>query len=136
MTGYRTTRMFGNCPVKQCKHRAVVDATALEEPDRYVVGGVRLSPVFRRDGVGDGGFYQWWTVMDHLYAEGKLWSADLPDTRPRCPDHGCLLRWRQLDAPRVNPAKVCDGRCMGATGPACDCPCKGENHGSNNLITF
>lgn len=23
----------------------------------------------------------------------------------------------------------CDGRCIGATGPACDCVCQGENHG-------
>jgi hypothetical protein len=28
-----------------------------------------------------------------------------------------------------NPAKVCNARCMGATGPACDCSCGGANHG-------
>lgn len=26
--------------------------------------------------------------------------------------------------------KVCDGRCMGATGPNCDCSCGGHNHGA------
>jgi hypothetical protein len=25
--------------------------------------------------------------------------------------------------------KVCDGRCMGATGHVCDCSCGGKNHG-------
>lgn len=25
--------------------------------------------------------------------------------------------------------KKCDGRCMGATGPNCDCSCGGKNHG-------
>lgn len=31
---------------------------------------------------------------------------------------------------RVVPEKVCDGRCMGATGPSCDCACGGKHHGS------
>lgn len=29
-----------------------------------------------------------------------------------------------------NPAKVCDGRCMGAVGPSCECSCGGANHGA------
>lgn len=29
----------------------------------------------------------------------------------------------------------CDGRCTNAAGPSCDCSCKGENHGSQRLIT-
>ena len=28
-----------------------------------------------------------------------------------------------------NPAKECSARCTGATGPACECECGGENHG-------
>jgi hypothetical protein len=30
---------------------------------------------------------------------------------------------------RIKPAIVCDSRCTGATGPACDCSCGGDNHG-------
>lgn len=30
---------------------------------------------------------------------------------------------------RLNRNKPCDGRCMGATGPNCECSCQGENHG-------
>jgi hypothetical protein len=28
----------------------------------------------------------------------------------------------------------CDGRCTGAQGPACDCQCGGENHGSMRVV--
>jgi hypothetical protein len=28
-----------------------------------------------------------------------------------------------------NPARECDPRCEGATGPNCECVCAGENHG-------
>lgn len=27
---------------------------------------------------------------------------------------------------------VCDARCMGATGPSCECSCGGKNHGSGH----
>ncbi len=30
----------------------------------------------------------------------------------------------------------CDGRCTGATGPHCDCSCRGDNHGTNRLIKY
>lgn len=26
--------------------------------------------------------------------------------------------------------KTCDGRCMGAFGPSCECSCAGQNHGA------
>lgn len=32
----------------------------------------------------------------------------------------------------VQPA--CDGKCIGATGPNCDCKCGGENHGSGKVV--
>jgi hypothetical protein len=32
----------------------------------------------------------------------------------------------------INPEKGCNGICMGAKGPSCDCSCGGENHGSNH----
>ena len=30
--------------------------------------------------------------------------------------------------------KSCGARCMGATGPTCECTCAGRNHGGNNAI--
>lgn len=38
------------------------------------------------------------------------------------------LNWKY----RPDPTE-CDGRCMSARGPNCDCKCKGENHGCNHL---
>lgn len=32
-----------------------------------------------------------------------------------------------------NEAKPCNARCMGATGPACDCACAGINHGGRHV---
>ena len=41
---------------------------------------------------------------------------------------------RKMNAVRgtVNMNKGCDGRCMAATGPNCDCACGGANHGANH----
>lgn len=55
-----------------------------------------------------------------------------PSAPPRCPDHVWSLDWRPL-ASTLNPEKECNGRCMGAVGPACDCSCGGENHGTAHL---
>lgn len=30
---------------------------------------------------------------------------------------------------------ACDGRCTGARGPSCDCPCGGRNHGTGATVT-
>ena len=29
---------------------------------------------------------------------------------------------------------ACDHRCTGATGPSCDCVCRGENHGTGAVV--
>lgn len=29
---------------------------------------------------------------------------------------------------------ACDSRCTNATGPSCDCSCKGENHGTHRVV--
>lgn len=34
---------------------------------------------------------------------------------------------------RYRADKVCDGRCMGATGHKCECSCGGKNHGIGSL---
>lgn len=48
-----------------------------------------------------------------------------------CPDHRISTDWRDLKAKRTE--KECNGVCMGAVGPSCDCSCGGENHGVNHL---
>lgn len=49
-----------------------------------------------------------------------------------CEEHKKHLVWNQLKG-RVNPEKECNGICMGAVGPSCDCSCGGENHGKNHV---
>ncbi|MEU7911405.1 hypothetical protein [Microbispora bryophytorum] len=133
-----TTRMFGHCPAKGCKHRVVVDTTAARKYDRdrmQRVIGSYLTPIAKHDGMPDPGWWNFFDVYDYLYAEPRRWNPDVTDDRPRCPDHKCLLRWRQLDTSKgVNEDKRCDGRCRSARGPVCDCPCEGEQHGADNLL--
>ncbi len=38
------------------------------------------------------------------------------------------VTYRQVQG-TYNPAVKCDARCMGATGPVCQCSCGGKNHG-------
>lgn len=49
-----------------------------------------------------------------------------------CEEHNTWMKFSQLEG-RLNPEKECNGRCMGAVGPACDCACGGENHGKNHV---
>lgn len=46
-----------------------------------------------------------------------------------CGDHRCLLR-RVTEGTKKSKHQ-CGARCTSATGPNCDCKCRGENHGSN-----
>lgn len=49
------------------------------------------------------------------------------------PDRICATRFDPLNfVARQIPTK-CDGRCMGAKGPNCDCQCGGANHGANSI---
>lgn len=50
---------------------------------------------------------------------------------------GCVLRcecgsagYLKFMSVKVVETKVCNGVCMGATGPSCSCSCGGENHGA------
>ena len=51
----------------------------------------------------------------------------------RCP--ACTVGWlggTQIIG-RVTDTK-CDARCMGATGPNCECSCGGKNHGAAHAV--
>ena len=51
----------------------------------------------------------------------------------RCRNCGAgLHRWNQLKS-RYNSEVACNARCMGASGPSCECSCGGDNHGGGNL---
>jgi hypothetical protein len=46
-----------------------------------------------------------------------------------CGDHWCRLKCVMEGTKKSKHA--CGARCTNATGPQCDCRCKGKNHGSN-----
>ncbi|MBB3752579.1 hypothetical protein FHT44_005091 [Mycolicibacterium sp. BK634] len=96
-------RWFGKCPVAGCKTRRVVDSPYIE--------------------------YGWKSVS--IFYGGHN-GAELVAAGMWCADHQRHLTWNQLQG-RVNPDKECNGVCMGAVGPSCDCACGGENHGTNHV---
>jgi hypothetical protein len=49
-----------------------------------------------------------------------------------CDTHNTYLKFDQLKG-RYSATKECNGVCMGAVGPSCDCQCGGENHGLNHI---
>lgn len=68
-----------------------------------------------------------------LYNAAYFRSADTDAIMRRrglwCEDHDTPMRVEPLKA-TYNPEKVCDGRCTHAKRAACDCSCRGANHGS------
>lgn len=56
-------------------------------------------------------------------------GTDVSLVSVRCGDHWCKLR-RVVEGTKKSKHE-CGARCMNATGPSCDCKCKGKNHGSN-----
>lgn len=42
---------------------------------------------------------------------------------------GSLVSWKNTGSPTE-----CGARCMAAQGPACDCRCKGKNHGGSHVV--
>ncbi|ASR85785.1 hypothetical protein SEA_EDUGATOR_88 [Mycobacterium phage Edugator] len=97
-------RYFGKCPVAGCKTRHVVDGAP------YVGEGRDTVVIFYSGSNGN-----------QLEAAGLF-----------CNDHRRYLTWDQLRG-RVKPDRKCNGVCMGAVGPSCDCACGGENHGRNHI---
>lgn len=75
-------------------------------------------------------------ASDHVIraADGRLLTTsaggtDVTTVWVPCGDHRCLLRRVTEGTKRSKHA--CGARCTSATGPNCDCRCRGENHGSN-----
>lgn len=104
MKARKLDRRFGKCPVSGCKTRHVFDG----EP--YI---------------GEG-----WDAVSIIYGGSN--GPQLVAAGLFCTEHNKHLQWTQLQG-RVNPDKECNGVCMAATGPSCDCACGGENHGRNHI---
>lgn len=111
-------RYFGRCVIKGCKHRRVIEPGSVER--------TKLFP-----GPNGGTL----TVLD---TDGRDWPLYEIGSREQieafraaglaCPEHNAVVDFRSGRF-TYNPDKVCNAKCMGATGPACDCSCAGANHG-------
>lgn len=83
-------------------------------------------------------------TLDRMICKSCKMSARLPEDLhidwmqvvPRIADaagklqkHGCgnYLRGQRIEARKGT--QQCGERCQSATGPACECKCRGENHG-------
>jgi hypothetical protein len=88
---------------------------------KCIVRGCKTRRVVDGSWSGDVSIFYRGTNRDELIRAG-LW----------CGDHDKHLEWTQLKG-RTNPDKDCNGVCMGAVGPSCDCACGGENHGRNHI---
>jgi hypothetical protein len=56
-------------------------------------------------------------------------GSDPSNVTVRCKDHWCRLA--RVHEGEKKSKHSCGARCTNATGPNCDCQCKGANHGSN-----
>lgn len=71
-------------------------------------------------------------MIREVWTKGGPWEP--VQGEPRCADHPRLvLRWSRVQGV-FNDAKVCTEKCMGATGPSCECECGGENHGGRHAL--
>jgi hypothetical protein len=73
---------------------------------------------------------QWPTSADNpmVFAECGCCGGDVTESMGVLKgDYSRVLITTEFQCP-------CDGKCTGAKGPSCDCPCGGKNHGTNAVV--
>lgn len=111
-----TAYWIGRCPAKGCRVVLHVDLSM----KRLTWQSAEYDRLGRR----------------HLKTKKREWPAE-HEAFPHYWQVFCLVHHREIGWHRIegkhnpDPEKVCDGRCMGATGPNCECACGGANHGRN-----
>ncbi len=68
-------------------------------------------------------------TQDGVYITGDLGTNPTKLVVP-CGDHRATVHQVYDDARPGKRRSECGARCTNATGPACDCRCRGQNHGS------
>ncbi|QYN17536.1 hypothetical protein [Amycolatopsis sp. DSM 110486] len=123
-TEAKVLRYFGRCPTKGCKHRRVVEQGSHPQVARVPHGFGRGEVLVLMAEAGrDWPLYEMGD-RDHNTA---MRAAGLV-----CPEHDRIV-WFVGGRFTFNPERVCNGVCMSASGPSCECSCGGANHGSNHL---
>lgn len=72
----------------------------------------------------DGFVIDWMQVVPRIVRESTRYSKAPEFAKHEC---GLYLRGQRIEA-RLG-TQECGERCQSATGPACECKCRGENHG-------
>lgn len=147
MTETTTVHMIGKCPVKGCKSRVrltladqrivsdrwgkhtecyLTPAAGFEGYARMITPWVQGSAQAMRTPSRDLAFLS----KPHANRYDAAHLATLRAHGLVCDEHDRYLTVVAIKG-IVNVDKTCDGRCMNATGPNCECSCGGENHGGS-----
>lgn len=142
--GETTVHVIGKCPVKDCRNRKRNTCAGVVKQDRWrtwTVWGIPAGEGY--DTVPASNSYPerrpsaWMTdpakaakasVVLNLYE--RVWIAAIHAAGWICTDHDRFMTLTVVKG-TVNEDKTCDARCRNATGPNCDCPCGGEQHGAS-----
>lgn len=142
--GTTTVHVIGKCPIKGCRNRRRVTITAAPiVQDRYTTwtnwkipaaapyGQVRAllsKGSERHHGYGLNPRPSQW-LANTRYPHDVVWYHAVEDAGWICTEHDRFMVTVEV-AGVVNESRACDGRCMSATGPNCECSCGGSNHGA------
>jgi hypothetical protein len=131
-----TVHAIGRCPVKGCRNRKRNSFPGRVHTDRYSThtrwsmptanGGMHPAPTklpARPSTYVEARDAEWRRRSDAAYVEGMRAHGWV------CEAHDQFMRVAAVEGV-VNVEKACNARCMGATGPACECACGGELHGA------
>lgn len=141
MSDTTTVHMIGKCPVKGCAKRT---RFTLRECRIVSTRYGRHTEVYLTPAPG----HEAYARMVTPYVNGSAQAMTTPTREARnsahpfesarlatltthglvCESHDRFLTVTVIKGV-VNVDKSCDGRCMNATGPNCECSCGGENHG-------
>lgn len=140
MSETTTVHMIGKCPVKGCGKRT---RFTLRECRIVSTTYGRHTEVYLTPAAGHEAYAR--AITPHVQGSAQAMTTPSREARQRhpfevarlatltayglvCDAHDRFLSITVIKG-MVNLDKTCDGRCMNATGPNCECSCGGENHG-------
>jgi len=143
--GTTTVHVIGKCPIKGCKNRSritVTDApvrrtnqytyTDWQIPAAAPYGQVQAHLSQRSDrhhGYGLNPRPSQWLANHPRDPYERVWFDAVTAAGWVCTEHDRFMVTVEV-AGVVREDRACDGRCLAATGPNCECSCGGANHGA------
>ena len=142
-TGTTTVHVIGKCPIKGCRNRrrntypGQIKRNRLHTWTEWKLPAAApyTAGVFAHLFKGSQWHHNPPSKMAAYHATGgghphdRAWLAAVTDAGWICTTHDRFMVTVEVKG-TVNLDKTCDGRCTNATGPNCECPCGGANHGA------